>query len=86
MPHFTRADRGGSTGAGRVSRSASGKWPSCARSLKRVNWPSNCSSTVPVGPWRCLPMMTSALPCTSDMSSCHFSYSGVPTRGSLLAR
>ena len=23
---------------------------------------SNCSSTIPVGPWRCLPMMTSATP------------------------
>ena len=26
--------------------------------------PSNCSCTVPIGPWRCLPMMTSALPLT----------------------
>jgi hypothetical protein len=33
-----------------------------ARLPNRVKRPSNDSSTVPIGPWRCLPMMTSALP------------------------
>ncbi len=42
----------------------SGTWPSGARSPKRVTLASNCRPTVPVGPWRCLPMMTSALPWT----------------------
>ena len=66
MPHFTRR-AGAVQPRGRVcSRSVPANGLSCARSLKRVNWPSNCSSTVPVGPWRCLPMMTSALPCASD--------------------
>ena len=36
----------------------------CARFQNRVNRPSKASSTVPMGPWRCLPMMTSALPWT----------------------
>ena len=42
--------------------------------------------TVPVGPWRCLPMITSALPWTSSISACHLKCSSVPTRGSRLLR
>ena len=42
----------------------SGSRSSRASEEKRVTAASNCNSTVPVGPWRCLPMMTSALPCT----------------------
>jgi hypothetical protein len=33
-----------------------------ARLPKRVKRPSKLSSTDPIGPWRCLPMITSALP------------------------
>jgi len=33
---------------------------------------------VPVGPWRCLPMITSALPCAASMSVCHLMCSSVP--------
>ena len=40
----------------------SGRRSSLARLLNLVNSRVNCSLTVPVGPWRCLPMITSALP------------------------
>ena len=42
----------------------SGRLSARASDEKRVTAASNCNSTVPVGPWRCLPMITSALPCT----------------------
>ena len=42
-----------------------------ARFENRVKRPSKASSTVPIGPWRCLPMMTSALPCTCSITACH---------------
>jgi hypothetical protein len=48
-------------GIGRQS-TRSGRWSALARLENFVMVPSNCNSTVPVGPWRCLPMMTSALP------------------------
>jgi len=40
----------------------SGSWNSRARLPKRVNCASKANCTVPVGPWRCLPMITSPLP------------------------
>src|SRR5687768_7847683 len=42
--------------------------PSFARFSKRVNWPRNASSTMPIGPFLCLPMMISALPFDSGLS------------------
>ena len=42
-----------------------------SRLAKRVTAASNCNSTVPVGPWRCLPMITSALPSTRSPSASH---------------
>ena len=83
MPHFTRWAAAVQPYSA-MSVSASGRWLSCARSLKRVNWPSNCSSTVPVGPWRCLPMMTSALPWHHPSRSATCRVPSVPGRGSLL--
>src|SRR5262249_7455493 len=49
----------------------SGRRFSRASEEKRVTAASNCNSMVPVGPWRCLPMMTSALPCTLSASASH---------------
>jgi len=37
----------------------------------RVTAASNCNSMVPVGPWRCLPMITSALPRILSVSASH---------------
>ena len=51
----------------------SGNASSRARLEKRVTSASNCSSTVPVGPWRCLPMMTSALPWARSISASQLS-------------
>ena len=48
-------------GLGTQSR-RSGRRSSVARLLNLVNSRVNCSLTVPVGPCRCLPMITSALP------------------------
>ena len=49
--------------------------PPCCHGLtrlpKRVNRPSKLNSTVPMGPWRCLPITTSALPCRRSISACH---------------
>ena len=42
----------------------------CARLPKRVSSASKLNSTVPVGPWRCLPMMSSALPWARSISPC----------------
>src|SRR5690606_4222471 len=41
---------------------------SCARLSKRVYSPKNFSFTEPVGPLRCLPMMTSARPLSGEFS------------------
>jgi len=40
----------------------SGRYSARARLENRVRLPLNCTSTVPVGPWRCLAMMISAVP------------------------
>jgi hypothetical protein len=37
----------------------------------RVTAASNCNSMVPIGPWRCLPMITSALPRILSVSASH---------------
>ena len=54
----------------------SGRWLSSARSVKRVNSAWKASLTVPVGPWRCLAMITSAVPLRLVHLSSHSSYSG----------
>ena len=40
-----------------------------ARFSNRVYWLRNDSFTVPIGPLRCLPMMISAMPCSSGFAS-----------------
>jgi len=86
MPHFYAQRPAGSTGqpcrSVRSFRQMAVRRQIAEPGQARFELQFDCAG----GPWRCLPMMISALPCTSDMSSCHFSYSGVPARGSLLAR
>ena len=70
----------------RQSPIRSGSLCSSARFAKRVTSASKASWTVPVGPWRCLPMMTSARPCAWSMSDCQLKCSSVPGFGSLFLR
>ena len=58
-------------------------WSVSTRFEKRVTSSSKASATVPVGPWRCLPMMHSARPCARSISLIQVACSGVPSRGSL---
>src|SRR5690606_34047052 len=69
-----------------AAQNCSGRRSSGARLPKRVTSAWNDSGTVPVGPWRCLPMMTSALPCAWSISACHLKCSSVPGFGSLFLR
>ena len=58
-------DRTPTTVVSRADNQYSLPWSPChglARLPKRVNLPSNDKCTSPIGPWRCLPIMTSALP------------------------
>src|SRR5439155_15903455 len=59
----------------------SGMYWSRAKSENRVTLASNWSCTVPVGPWRCLPMITSALPLTRLILAIQSWYSSVPSCG-----